>query len=296
MSTKSKSLAARKRQNDLVGYLFLAPTLIGIALFMLYPIFEGFRLSFFKSNGTMESFVGLSNYEYILTNEVFGKAIFTTFLIAFFQLLISIPVGFVIAIMINSISFGKNILKAMYFIPYITPGVAAGALFLFVLHPEGILNMLLGYVGIEPIIWLEQATTARAGAVLLGVWKTLGFNVIIFLAYLQAISPEYYEAASVDGCSRFKSHIYITAPQMTGAFSFLIIMGWIQGLQRFTDVYILGGQTGAPARSLYTIVGFIYERGFGNYEFGIASAASYILFMIILVFTFINMRITKMKL
>lgn len=284
----------KKKNNDLVWYMFLLPSLIGILLFMLYPILEGFRLSFFKSNGTIESFVGLQNYRYILKNEIFLKAIFNTFFISFFQLLISVPIAFVIAIAINSITKGKNLLKSIFFIPYITPAVAAGTLFIFVLHPDGIINQFVSFIGISPISWLENAWSARFGVVLLGVWRSLGFNIIIFLAYLQAISPEYYEAAYVDGCTRLKSHIYITLPQMSGAFAFLIIMGWIQGLQRFTDVYVLGGPTGAPARALHTIVGFIYERGFGNYEFGVASAASYVLFVIIMIFTLINIKLTKM--
>ena len=99
----------------------------------------------------------------------------------------------------------------------------------------------------------------------------------------------------MDGCDRWHSHLYITFPQMRGAFAVLIIMGWINGMQRFTEVYALGGLTGSPARSLHTIVGFIYERGFGNYEFGIASAASCILFLIILAFTLLNLKITGGK-
>ncbi len=262
---------------------------------MAYPIIEVFRLSFYQSNGTMETFKGLSNYEYILGNETFRIAIFNTFFITFFQLLIAIPTGFLIALAINSIAHGKNFLKALFFIPYVTPAIAAGTLFLFILHPDGILNAFLGWFGVEPISWLENGVSARFGAVILSIWRSMGFNVIIFLAYLQTISPEYYEAAYVDGCSRWQAHCYITFPQMRDAFAFLIIMGWINGMQRFTEVYALGGVTGSPARSLHTIVGFIYERGFGNYEFGIAAAASCILFVIILAFTLLNLRITRGK-
>lgn len=125
-------------------YLFLAPTVIGMILFTIYPILEGFRVSFYKSNGTIETFVGLSNYEYLLQNEVFHQSILNTFYITFFQLIVSIPLAFVIAIGINSMKFGQNFLKACFFIPYVTPAVAAGALFLFVLHPSGILNQFLG--------------------------------------------------------------------------------------------------------------------------------------------------------
>lgn len=300
MASVSKPLGKQKkrskREHYLVWYFFLLPTILGIVLFMLYPVLDSFRLSFFKSNGTLETFNGLKNYAYILRNSDFRKALFNTFFINFFQLLVVIPLSFVIAVAINSLRRGKNVLKALFFIPYVTPAIAAGTLFLFILHPDGILNGFLAFFGIEGISWLSNGWAARAGAVILGIWRSLGFNIIIYLAYLQAISPEYYEAAYIDGCDRLHSHIYITLPQMKGATAFLIIMGWINGLQRFTDIYVLGGQNGSPAHSLYTIVSFIYERGFGNYEFGVASAASWVLFAIIMIFTYINMKLTKMDL
>ena len=117
----------------------------------------------------------------------------------------------------------------------------------------------------------------------------------MYLANLQAIPAEYYEAATIDGSRRLQSWRYITIPLMRGAFAFLAVIGWINGLQRFTDVYILGGLQGSPARSLHTMVGFIFERGFGGYEFGVASSASYILFFMIFVFTAVNIKLTGMK-
>lgn len=282
----------RRLRTSPIWYLFLFPTMLGILLFMAYPIIEVFRLSLFQSNGTMETFKGLANYRYILGNGTFRIALFNTFFITFFQLLVAVPLGFLIALAINSLDRGKNFLKALFFIPYVTPAIAAGTLFLFILHPNGILNTFLAWFGMAPVSWLENGMSARVGAVLLSIWRSMGFNVIIFLAYLQTIAQEHYEAAYVDGCGRWQAHIHITFPQMRGAFAFLIIMGWINGMQRFTDVYALGGMTGSPARSLHTIVGFIYERGFGSYEFGIASAASCILFVIILLFTLLNMKLT----
>ena len=143
---------------------------------------------------------------------------------------------------------------------------------------------------------VDTATAEMCGQVIypaavLGSSRNTG-EAEAFLAYLQTIAQEYYEAAYVDGCGRWQAHVHIPFPQMKSAFAFLTIMGWITGMQRFTDVYTLGGMTGSPARSLHTIVGFIYERGFGNYEFGVASAASCILFVIILLFTLLNMKLT----
>ncbi len=288
MEKRSSCRKQKNHRSSLIWFLFLLPAILGIILFIAYPTIESFRLSFFKSNGTVEKFVGLKNYIYVFNNEVFRKAFFNTFMITFFQIVITLPIAFLIACGINYLEIGKNLLKCLFFIPYVTPAIAAGTLFLFVLHPNGILNQFTGLLGIPSISWLENGWSARFGAVFLSVWRGMGFNVVIFLAYLQAISPEYYEAAQIDGCGGVQSMRYITLPLMKNAFGVLFIMGWINGLQRFTDVYALGGMTGSPARALHTLVAFIYERGFGNFEFGVASAASYILFAIIFIFTLFN--------
>ncbi len=282
------------KDNDPMWYWFLVPVMVGLVLFTGYPIVESFRLSFFKSNGTIETFTGLSNYTYVLQNDLFWKATWNTFYITFFQLIIGIPLAYVIATVINEIKIGKNLLKSLFFIPYVTPAVASATVFLFVLHPEGLLNMFLGHFGIDAVNWLLDPLSAQWGAIIFSVWQNIGFYIIIILANLQTISSEYYEAGRVDGASNFKLWLHITTPLMKGTFGFLIVMGWISGLQRFSDVYILGGVQGSPARALHTIVGFIYERGFGSFEFGVASAAAYVLFAIIGIFTIINMMVTKL--
>lgn len=288
-------MVTRNRNSQAVWYLFLLPAILGILLFMLYPVIDSFRLSFFSSNGTIEKFIGLKNYKYILSLDVFWKAVYNTFYIAFFQLLITIPIGFTIAVVINNTKWGQNLFKVLFYIPNITSVVAAAMVFMFVLHPIGLLNNFLGIFGIPPIAWLSNPTSARWAAIILGSWQSLGFIIIISLANLQAIPIDYYEAATIDGSTGLQSFKHITIPLMKGTFAFLTVMGWINGLQRFTDVYILGGLQGSPARSLHTMVGFIFERGFGGYEFGVASAASYILFFLVLMFTFINVKLTKMK-
>jgi ABC-type sugar transport system permease subunit len=263
---------------------------------MVYPIIEAFRLSFFMSNGTLEKWVGLNNYRIVLQSEAFWKGVYTTFFTGFFQLLIAIPLGFTIACLINGLKRGKDFYKSLFFIPYITSIIAAAMIFRFVLHPDmGLLNFLLAKLGLPTSAWLAQPTTARWGVVILGVWHWLGFVVIISLANLQAISSQLYEAASIDGASKWQQWVYITIPNMVGTFAFLLVMGWIECLQRFSETYVLGGLQGSPARSVYTIVGFIYERGFGGNEFGVASAAAFILFIIILLFTMVNMKLSKMR-
>ncbi|OOB78618.1 MAG: sugar ABC transporter permease [Epulopiscium sp. Nele67-Bin002] len=290
-----RNTTKKLRDHDNTWYLFLLPTILGLLLFTAYPILESFRLSFFKSNGTIEEFIGLQNYTYIFNNDLFWKTVWNTFYITFFQLLIGIPIAYIIACIINELKICKNFIKSLFFIPYITPVVASATVFLFVLHPSGLLNSFIGLFGVEPINWLLYPTTAQWGTIIFSNWQALGFYIIIILANLQSIPTELDKAAQVDGATKIQIWWHITTPLMKGTFRFLIIMGWISGLQRFSDVYVLGGAQGSPARSLFTIVGFIYERGFGSFEFGVASAAAYVLFAIIAIFTIVNMTLTNLK-
>lgn len=277
-------------------WVFLLPILAAILLLMVYPVLESFRLSFYKSNGMSETFRGVENYKIVLSDKLFWKSVWNTVAMGFLTVMINVPLSFVTACLINSLTRGKNLTKGMFFISYITPGVAASTIFLYVFHAEGLLNLFLGLFGMAPINWLQAPFTAQWAVVLYSIWKGLGFNIIIFIANLQAISPEYYEAAYIDGCTPLQAWRYITVPNMKPTISFLMIMGWISGLQRFQETYMFGTQAGSPERSLFTIVMYIYDRGFGSYEFGVASAAAYVLFAIIVIFTIINKRASKLEL
>lgn len=289
-------LRTKKKKSSLTWYLFLAPTIIGMLLFIAYPMFESVRLSFYNSNGTIEEWVGLRNYERIIAGDAFWNSVYNTFYIGFFQLLFAIPIGFILASMINRIQRFKSFFKILFFLPNVTSIVAAAMIFAFLLHPElGLINYLLSSLGLPTSPWLSDPATSKWGVILLTVWHWVGFVIIICLANLQAISPELYEASEIDGASKLQQWLFITIPNMSGTFAFLLIMGWISGLQRFNEVFVLGGPGGSPNRSLQTMVSYIYERGFGGFEFGIASAATCLLFIIILLFTMLNLKITRLK-
>ncbi|CAM4285724.1 carbohydrate ABC transporter permease [Paenibacillus tarimensis] len=284
---------APRRESHAVWYLFLLPTLLGILLFTLYPLAESLRLSF--TRGVSEQFVGVQNYSDVLASGTFWYAVYNTLYITVFQLFIAIPLGFLIACLINSLRRTSNFFKVLFYIPNATSMVAAATVFLAILHPDGPLNYVMELLGLQKVVWLSQPVSAKWGAVILSVWHWLGFVIIINLANLQAIPVEYYEASSIDGASPIQQWWWITVPNMIGSLTILFVLGWIGGLQRFADAYMLGGLQGSPARSLHTVVGFIFERGFGGSEYGIASAAAYILFVFILIFTYINTKLLRMK-
>ncbi|HWJ78246.1 MAG TPA: sugar ABC transporter permease [Niallia sp.] len=294
--TNAKVKKKNKRNSQWAWYIFLLPSFLGIILFMAYPVIESLRLSFYKSNGTIETFTGLDNFRNVLTSRPFWNSVWNTFFIGIFQVIITIPLGFIFATLINSVTRGKNFFKVIYFLPNVTSIVAAAMIFQFVFHPEmGIVNFVLDTFGLPTPGWFSDPSTSKWGIILLAVWHWIGFVIIICLANLQAIPTEMYEAAKIDGASGIQQWLFITIPNMTGTFAFLLITGWIGALQRFNEVYVIGGPNGSPARSIQTMGAFIYERGFTGFEFGIASAATYVMFIIILIFTFINLKVSKIK-
>jgi multiple sugar transport system permease protein len=287
----------KSHSSELVWYIFILPSMLGIVFFMLYPIVDSLYLSFTDSNGMIAHWVGFKNYEILFTNFNFWRTVYNTFYIAFFQLLLSIPIGFIIACMINSLNYGKNLFKVLYFLPYITTLVATTMIFRVLFNPDsGMINFILQHLGLPTSAWLASPDSAKLVVIFLAVWQHLGFIIIICLANLQVISPDLYEASKIDGASTFQQWLYITIPNMRSAFVFLFITGWISGLQRFTDVFILGGATGSPGGSIQSIVEYIYEQGFQGFSYGLASAATYLLFIMILIFTYFNVRYTRLKL
>lgn len=285
-------------RRDLAGYLFSAPLLIGIAVFSIYPMIGALILSFKKSSKSFEGdWTGLSNYKYVLTDSLFWKSIYNTFYMGILSVFFGVTFSFILASLIHNISKSKwrNFFKGVYFLPNVVSLVATSILFTFLFNPgeEGLLNYVLGLVGIEPIGWFTDPKYARFSIVLMTLWGMLGYNTIIFIAALTSVPKDLYEAAEVDGANWLKKWFYITVPYLKPIIIFMVIIGTINAMKRFTDVWLIGGTAGNPAGSLMTAVLYIYRNGFLSSQMGIATAASYILFFFILVLTIVLMFTNK---
>ncbi len=205
-------------------------------MFTAFPIIDTFLISLTKSDGITGTFVGLKNYAYVLESHTFWHSVYNTFFLTIFQLIISVPLGFIIGSFINSVKWGQAFFKVLFFVPYITPLVATTMIFLLLLNPsQGAVDYLLHLIGVPKIAWLADPHTAKWGLIFLGTWTSLGFIIIISMANLQAIPTEHYEAAKIDGANGMQRWMYITIPSMRGTFVFFIVTGWIGGLQRFTE-------------------------------------------------------------
>ncbi|PWU69358.1 carbohydrate ABC transporter permease [Gracilibacillus dipsosauri] len=290
----SKSITRSKKKllssRDWAGLLFSTPLLIGIFGFAIYPMIAALVMSFQQTaNSLTGEWVGLKNYQYVLTDSMFWKSIFNTLYMGILSVILGVSLSFILATLIHNVPWlkWKNFFKGVYFLPNVVSLVAASILFTFLFSPgkEGLLNYAIGLIGIDPIGWFTNPTFSKFSIVLMTLWGMLGYNTIIFIAALSSVPRDLYEAAEVDGANWFKKWFYITVPYLRPIILFMVIMGAITAMKRFTDVWLIGGTAGNPAGSLMTAVLYIYRNAFLSSQMGIATAASYILFMIILVLT-----------
>ncbi|HIT90449.1 MAG TPA: sugar ABC transporter permease [Candidatus Merdenecus merdavium] len=278
-------------------YLLLAIPLIGTLVFNIFPLAQTVVTSFENVKG---DFIGLMNYKILFTNAEFKRDVINTLYMAVLGVVFNVPVAFIIANMMNNLPKGKNIYKVIFLLPMIMSMVTVATLFkyLFMPNESGVVNYLLSFLGINPKLWLNSPSSARESLVFMAIWKGIGYNIILFFAGLQSVSPELYEAAEIDGANELHKWIYITIPSVKSTFIFVLITSSIASLKRFTEVYAISGETGNPGGALGTIMLFIYKNSFSTLNFkdeGLAAAASVFLFVMILSVTIINYIVTREK-
>ncbi len=287
-----------KRQ--VIWYSFIILPIIAMLLFTYVPMVKAiqYSVSDVSTLGGVEKFVGIRNYRNLLQFTEFPKSVFNTFALAFMGLL-TIPLGFILADMINSLGPGKlqGFFRVCFYLPHIIASVTVVLILQVVLKAsDGLLNSFLSLFTTEEVTigWLSDVKYAKFGASIIYIWSNLGYNILINLASLQAIPSELYEAASVDGAGSLKKLTYITLPHMRACFVFLFLTGMINGLARFSDLYILGGNNsaGRPDGTLQTMMMFVYRYGFERLDFGVSSAAAIMLFIISFSFSMVSARIS----
>lgn len=278
--------------NDpIAAWIFLTPALILLGVFVIWPIAYLFYLSFtagiFTQSGTR--LVGLRNYWRLLLNPDFWQVIGNTayFTVATVIPSLVIPLG--LAVLLNRSFQWRGILRAAYFIPSITSLVAVGLGFRWLFQTDGLVNALLSAIGFEPIPWLGSTTWAMPVLILLSSWKQIGFNMVVFLAGLQAIPQQRYEAAELDGANSWQQFWHITLPGLRSTLIFATVTTAIFTLRSFEQVYVITG--GGPLNSTNLLVYYIYYQAFGQFDFGYAAAAATVLLAVTLVLVYLQLRI-----
>lgn len=291
-----------KIKKQLEWYSFIILSLITLIVLVYIPMISTIRYSLYDVSflGYGERYVGLNNYKMLLGSSSFLKAFGNTVILTALGLL-TIPLGFILATLINSLGKGKaqGFFRVGFYLPNIITGVSVILIFQIILKGnDGLFNRFLSAVlGREIRVgWLSDSHYAKFGATLLWLWMNMGYSMLINLASMQSIQTEIYEAAAVDGANGFKQWIYITIPHMKQCFAFLFVTGMISGLSRFTDLFIIGGNSssGAPGGSLQTLLLYIYQYSFEVPQYGLSSAGAMILFGIVFVFTLFNVRMSGM--
>jgi multiple sugar transport system permease protein len=279
--------------NVFAAWLFLAPALILLTIFLFYPITYLVYLSFTTDSFTVEGikWIGWNNYLRLFSDADFWQVIGNTiyFTIATAIPTIVIPLG--LAVLLNRSLAFRGILRAAYFIPSITSLVAVGLGFRWLFQTQGPVNELLLQLNIDPIPWLSSTAWAMPVLILLSSWKQSGFNLVVFLAGLQIIPLSLYEAAELDGANDWAKFWYITLPSLKPTLVFAILTTGIFTLRSFEQVYIITG--GGPLNSTNLLVYYIYEQAFARFEFGYAAAAATILLAMAFVFVYFYLQIWR---
>ena len=291
------AVKTKKRRNihNETGWavLMLLPNLVGFLLFMLGPMIAAFVLSLMDYDLLRPPrFIGFANYREMLTDPILHVVMRNTVVYT----LIVVPCGMVLsmllAVLVDKKIMGIRFYRAVYFLPTITSMVAVAVVWQWIYNPEfGLLNYILSFVGAAPRQWLSSSSTSLVSIAIVAVWQSLGFNMVLFLAGLQGIETQYYEASNLDGASAFQQLIYITIPMLRPTTMFVFIMSIIGSFQVFASVHLMTG--GGPGRSSSVIVHYLYQNAFVFFRMGYASAIAYLLFFIILIVTAFNMRLNK---
>jgi len=281
-------------ENQPKAWLFLLPSLVIIFLFSVYPLFRSFIMSFQKGTLINQQYAGLENYQRVLTDPVFFRALQNTALFAFAVVPISLILSLAIAWIIFEKVKYKSFFETIFFMPYVTSTIAIGVVFRYFFNGSyGIINYLLSLVGIPPVNWLDNVNMSMTTLIIFGVWTSLAFNIIILLAGMRNIDKEHYKIAKMFGATDGEIFRKITFPQLIPTFAFLLTVNLISAFKVYTQVYALfGGQPGI-ARSATTAVFYIYDKFHIAGRPGIAMAATVILFIIILLVTFIQNKLLK---
>ena len=299
------------RREAVWAYVFLLVPLIFFATIRFYPAIQSFRLSLFTwhVDPARRDFIGAAYYQELLTNPVFHQALKNTLLYAAITVPASIALGLGIAILLQAIIAGRGWYRAIYFAPYITPAVAIAWVWGWMYNVNfGIFNQILiawwdfverigmPWLAISPQRFLRDPEVALIAVAVVIIWQQLGFQVVIFLAGLQGIPRVYYEAARIDGANPWQLFRHITIPLLNPVLVFAIVITTINALQLFDQIVNINfTDQGGPLRRTLSIALYMFQEAFGRARMGYAAAVTVVLFLIILVITLIQLRITQRK-
>jgi multiple sugar transport system permease protein len=297
VSRRRRSIRSRISRDGLSTLVFLLPFLLVFGVFSWFPILRAFVMSVQETNLVSEPiFVGLSNFARVLADPLLGIAVRNTAWFTFLALIIGFPIPIILAVLISETRRHRGLYSALVYLPVVVPPVVSVLLwrFFFDAAPTGVFNTILGWFGLGPLPWLQDAGSAMPSIVMEATWAGAGATVIIYLAALLSVPAQLYEAAEVDGASIWQKIWHITLPQMRAILFVALILQLIATAQLFTEPLLFTG--GGPANSTMTVLLLIYKYAFQNSlggEYGMAAALSVMLAAFLAVFTAVYFWLTR---
>jgi len=286
---------ARNRDNR-IGWAFVAPFVVVFVMFLIWPLVHGFYLSFTSESitGANGQLIGFDNYAEALQDPIMWRSLLNTL---WFTVLSTVPlvvVALVLALLVHQGLPGQWLWRLSFFMPFLLASTVAAQFWIWMYNPQlGLVNYLLGAVGVDPIAWLQDPKWAMFAVVVMTLWWTVGFNFLLYLTALQNIPEQQYEASALDGAGRWRQMRSITIPQLGPTTVLIAVLQVLASLKVFDQIYIM--TQGGPGGVTRPVVQYIFESGFTGYRFGYASAIAYIFFAIIVIISIGQMRLTTLR-
>ncbi len=293
---EKKKLSGRKRDERVAAYIFVAPAVILLIAFLVVPMiytvyFSGFKYQIMRPDAM--KFIGFENYQKLFSDKNFWLALKNTVYFTVIVVPCQCVLALALALLVSKKFRGVAIFRTMYFAPQLTSMVVISVLWsvLYNANPNtGLINSILVSLGMSPIKFLSDASTAMNSIIFMSAWQGAGYQMMIFLAGLQGIPRDQYEAASVDGATKFKQFLYITIPGLKGTIKYVIMITMIQAMKLFTQPYIM--TQGGPKNSTKTLVYYIYTQGFQKGNFGYACSIAAVFFVIVVCMSMAMKKVT----
>ena len=289
MAHKPRFHLSQRAREEIAAYLFLSPWIIGFLIFTLGAMAFSLALSFTKTDLlTSIHFVGFDNYQKLWSDRFVGQALKVTTIYTFTTVPIGTILALLIAVLLNQEIKGRGLFRTIYYLPSVVSGVAVAILWQWIYHPEfGLINAMLGFVGIDGPRWLFSREWALPALIIMALWG-VGGSMLIFLAGLQGIPTELYDAAHVDGANAWRRFNHVTIPMLTPTIFFVVILSIIASYQVFTNAFVM--TEGGPGSATLMLVLLLYRVAFEQFKFGYASAIAWLIFAIIMVFSLLVIR------
>lgn len=287
----------KKKQNELLwGLGMVAPTIIGLLVLNIIPIFQTLKMSFYKSGdfGRGDIFVGLANYQKMFADPEVWQATWNTIKYTLLVVPVTVMFAIILAVLLNSNIKGKHLYRTIYFLPMVAAPAAVTMVWKWLYNTDfGLINHFLSQLGIGKVDWIEDPNIALYSIAAIGIWSTVGYSMILILAGLQEIPKDYYEAATIDGASPVKQFFFITLPMLSPTLFFVVVTSIIQAMQVFDAIYMMVGITSPAYQKTVSLVYLFYNNSFKYADKGYGSTIIMLLLVMILLITAAQMKVQK---